>query len=235
MNKLFIVLLTLIITGCVTLPNQPKPDDPEYAPVLPERMGASTHDNNGSIYNSQTSMSLFETIRAKRVGDVITILLTERTNASKKATTTNRKVSDTNVSDPTIMGTKASVLAAGAFPLVTKNNTLAFDFEADRTFRGEGESKQNNELQGSITVMVTAVLPNGNLVVAGEKWITINQGEEFIRLKGIIRPTDINPDNTILSTKLANARIIYSGRGAVNDSNAMGWLSKFFNSPIWPF
>jgi len=84
-------------------------------------------------------------------------------------------------------------------------------------------------------VTVVEVLANGNLVVQGEKWININQGEEYIRLRGIVRPSDISPDNTIASVRVANAQIQYSGDGSLADANEQGWLAKFFNSPWMPF
>jgi flagellar L-ring protein FlgH len=84
-------------------------------------------------------------------------------------------------------------------------------------------------------VTVADVLPNGNLVVRGEKWLTLNQGDEYIQISGIVRPIDIRTDNTVLSGLVADARITYSGKGMVADSNKMGWLSRFFASAIWPF
>ena len=93
----------------------------------------------------------------------------------------------------------------------------------------------SNSLSGNITVTVHDVLPNGVLMVKGEKWLTLNQGDEYIRISGMVRPQDIGSDNTVESTKLADARIAYSGTGSVNDSNVMGWMSRFFIGAIWPF
>ncbi len=102
-------------------------------------------------------------------------------------------------------------------------------------FAGEGDSAQSNSLQGYITVTVQKVLPNGNLYVKGEKWIGINQGSEYVRVTGVIRPIDLASDNSIPSSQVANARIAYGGKGALADANAQGWLSRFFNSPWTPF
>jgi flagellar L-ring protein precursor FlgH len=120
---------------------------------------------------------------------------------------------------------------------VTANGTtvLHSELESDNSFDGQADSSQSNRLDGSITVTVAERLPNGNLLVRGEKLITINQGEEFIRLQGIIRPVDIGPENTVASTKVADAMITYSGRGALADANRPGWLGRFFNSPWFPF
>ena len=102
-------------------------------------------------------------------------------------------------------------------------------------FAGSGDSKQSNELTGDITVTVIEVLPNGYLMVRGEKRIGINQGNEYIRVSGIVRPTDIDSTNTVLSTKIADPTLVYVGDGAVADSNAIGWLAKFFVSALFPF
>jgi flagellar L-ring protein precursor FlgH len=109
------------------------------------------------------------------------------------------------------------------------------DLSGSRSFEGEADASQSNSLSGAITVTIADVLPNGNLVVRGEKWLTLNQGEEFIQVSGIVRPQDVTTANTVLSTQIADARITYSGKGTLADSNRMGWLARFFNSPVWPF
>jgi flagellar L-ring protein precursor FlgH len=107
--------------------------------------------------------------------------------------------------------------------------------ESDVTFDGQADSSQSNRLDGSITVTVAERFANGNLLVVGEKLITINQGEEYIRLQGIVRPVDIGPENTVLSTKVADATISYSGRGVLQATNRPGWLTRFFSGPWFPF
>ena len=107
--------------------------------------------------------------------------------------------------------------------------------ENDAAFDGQGSSSQSNRLNGDITVTISRRMPNGNLVVRGEKWITINQGREFIRVSGLVRPIDIEPDNSVPSAKVANASITYAGRGALADANAPGWLARVFMSPKLPF
>jgi len=156
------------------------------------------------------------------VGDLITIALTENTNASKSATTTTNKESSVEMPLPTILGR-------------TGNRIFDNEIEAARDFSGSGDSAQSNRLSGTITVSVVDVYPNGNLLVRGQKNMWLNQGEEYVQVSGIVRPEDIAADNTVPSTRVANARIAYAGTGALADSNAQGWLSRFFNSPIWPF
>src|SRR5690606_39021158 len=107
------------------------------------------------------------------------------------------------------------------------------EWNTRQDFSGEGSSSQSNRLDGDITVTVAHVYSNGNLLVQGEKWMTLNQGEEYIRISGIVRPTDIGPGNSVPSYKVADARIAYSGNGAINDANRPGFLSRFFLQR-WP-
>ncbi len=98
-----------------------------------------------------------------------------------------------------------------------------------------GAAFDAESLVGDIAVTVVARYPNGNLLVRGDKWVTLNQGREFIRLSGVIRPFDIEPDNSIASSKVADARITYSSEGVLAEANRMGLLTRFFNSALWPF
>jgi flagellar L-ring protein FlgH len=180
----------------------------------------------GTIYNTAGSFDLFMDLRARAVGDILTIMLVERTNASKESSTSTAKGSSVDTGFPVIAGVP---ITSDGEPIL--NN----EFESDTTFDGQADSSQSNRLDGSITVTVAERLPNGNLLVRGEKLITINQGEEFIRLEGIIRPVDIGPENTVASTKVADAAITYSGRGNLAATNRPGWLTRFFNSPWFPY
>lgn len=216
------LLSVLLLAGCAI--KQPL-HDPAYAPVEPVPV-PTTEQNNGAIFSAANGVRLFEDVKARNVGDILTIRLVEQTNASKSASTSTSKGQDIDIGGPTLFG--RSVLAGNAEVFETQ-------VSAERDFEGEGESSQSNQLSGNITVMVAQVLPNGNLIVRGEKLLTLNQGDEFIRFSGIVRPVDVNPDNTVLSTRVANARIIYGGKGAVAESNAMGWLARFFQSAFFPF
>ena len=111
---------------------------------------------------------------------------------------------------------------------------LGASVDANRDFSGTGNASQSNSLSGSLSVVVTEQLPNGLLVIIGEKRLRLNQGDEILKISGLVRPEDIQPDNTIASTRVANASISYSGRGALADANAKGWLARFFDSAWWP-
>ena len=220
-TELLCCLLTvLLMTGCAT----PKRGDPEFAPAMPQQVQAPAQYN--AIYQPGTSLLLFEDIKARRIGDMITVVLQEQTDAEKSADTGTNKSTSTEIVDPIIFGNS---------PTHNGNPMFRNSLESEHAFDGTGESSQSNSLSGSVTVSVVEVLANGNLRVQGEKWISINQGEEYIRLRGIVRPSDINADNTISSTRVANAQIQYSGNGLLNETNSMGWLARFFNGPCMPF
>ena len=209
--KLFLIISTfsVLISGCATTPQELSEFEPIVRPVPPPK---PTYEN-GSLFQMR-SLSLFEDPKPYRIGDVLTILLQEQTSASKTAETSTKKDDDISFDVPSILGVT---------PTHNGNTLLSADITPEREFTGE------------ITVTVVDILPNGNLVVQGEKWLTLNKGKEYIRIAGVIRPQDVTSDNTITSSKLADAQIAYSGEGFLADSNEQGWLSKFFNSGWWPF
>jgi len=225
------VLLLPLFSGCAMI--MPSHDD--YKATLPPAY-AHTEPVDGSIYQAARDVRLFEDVKARRIGDILTVVLREKTSASKSAKTSADKDQDVTIASPIFFGATPQFNLPGLIPLdKNHNNTLAQSLSAKRAFKGEGDSSQSNSLNGEITVTIADVLPNGNLVVRGEKWLTLNQGEEFIQISGIVRPQDVGTDNRVLSTLLGDARITYSGKGFLHDSNSMGWLARFFNHPLWPF
>ena len=209
-------LAVTVLAGCASAPLVPEPlPQPDYSAIEPSRA-------DGAIYREGTGLFWFEDRLASRVGDALTVILSERTQAQKSARTSTGKDGDFSVSVP-LLGGK------------TGNFNVDSSISSERSFNGSGDSAQSNSLVGELSVLVIEVLPNGYLKVAGEKNLRLNQGVEYVRLTGIVRPEDISPQNTVLSTRVAQAEIAYSGRGAIADANAMGWLSRFFHSPLWPF
>jgi len=216
-------VLALLLGGCASQP--PVKPDPAFAAVLPSEESAHNPvQSNGAIYQSGQVDNMFVDSRPYRVGDILTVVLQESTNASKSAATTTGKKQSTGISTPSLFGISAPGLSR-------MSGTLS----GDRSFKGDGSSSQKNSLTGQISVTVARVLSNGDLVVKGEKYLGINQGSEYVKLSGIVRPQDIAPDNTVTSTRIANAHIAVGGTGSINDANNMGWLARFFNSPIFPF
>jgi flagellar L-ring protein precursor FlgH len=190
----------------------------------------------GSIYQAGYDIAFFEDIKARRIGDILTIQLTESTNASKSSSTDIGRDQNTTITNPTILGATPQFSVPGVLPLnPTSNNSLESSLSSSNEFEGGSDSELSNSLTGDITVTIADVLPNGNLVVRGEKRLNLNQGNEYIKISGIVRPVDINVNNTVPSTKVADATIVYSADGAVADANKAGWLARFFISAAFPF
>jgi flagellar L-ring protein precursor FlgH len=208
------------LAGCVS-----KPSEPNYSATWPEAVPA-TAQANGAIYQAGHDVALFENAVARRVGDTLTIRLNERTNASKSSTTSTSKSTNIDLPGPTIAGRPVTVNGTEILSTSVNNNA---------EFDGEGASTQSNRLEGDISVTVAQRLSNGNLLVRGQKWISINQGQEYVRIQGIVRPIDIDPDNSISSLRVADAMIAYGGKGAIANANSPGLLARFFNLPFLPF
>ncbi|MCO8167320.1 flagellar basal body L-ring protein FlgH [Pseudomonas sp. 21LCFQ02] len=218
----------VLLSGCVA-PNA-KPDDPYYAPVLP-RTPMSAAANNGAIYQAGFEQNLYGDRKAFRVGDIITITLSERMAASKAASSGLSKDSNTSVGLTSLFGSGLTTNN----PIGSNDLSLSAGYEGKRATTGSGQAAQSNSLTGSVTVTVADVMPNGILAVRGEKWMTLNTGNELVRIAGLIRADDIATDNTVSSTRVADARITYSGTGAFADTSQPGWFDRFFLSPLFPF
>lgn len=175
---------------------------------------------NGAIFQTATvRLALFEDRRARYVGDTVTVVLEERTNASKGTSSNANRKGDTT------LGIPIATRLPGA-------NLVGADLSAssDSSFAGGGNSAANNVFTGSVAVTVIDVYPNGNLLVSGEKQVTINQGTEYIRFSGVVNPVNVGAANTVSSTRVADARIEYKGRGYMSEAQTMGWLQRFFMS-----
>ncbi|UTW46388.1 flagellar basal body L-ring protein FlgH [bacterium SCSIO 12696] len=221
-RQLFAAFGLLALAACSSAPQQPYSN--QYIDNEPDYSYLSPAPREGAIYQAGYQLAFFEDIKAHRVGDTITVVLTEQTNAEKSSATSLDRTNSTTLTSPSVFGRT-----------LDGSTNLGVDLDSQHDFSGQGSSNQSNSLSGSITVTVARVLPNGNLVIRGEKWIEINQGQEFIRVQGMVRPVDISSENTVMSTKVADARISYSGKGQMADTNRMGWLAKFFLGPLWPF
>ena len=210
----------VVLTGCQRFSAKLAGEDTDdyQPPVLDYSQPPATR--GGLFRSGYGSGSLLQDKRALRVGDILTIVLDESTQSSKKAGTRYGKSAEVGIDVPRVLGKD--------YPDVETS------IANSRDFSGAAESSQQNALRGAIAVTVHQVLPNGTLLVKGEKSLRLNQGDEFIRLSGLVRLDDINNNNQISSRNVANARISYSGRGALNDSNQAGWLTRFFTNPLFP-
>jgi flagellar L-ring protein precursor FlgH len=211
LSRISVSLALIALAGCISPPPR---EDQQWAATMPVEP-TSAPPTDGSIYHA----------RAHRVGDILTVTLVESTQASKKATTNTSKKDASTISAPSILG----------HTLKIGGQTADTNLNANRAFDGSGDSSQSNQLNGSITVTVAQRLSNGNLLVRGEKMLTINQGQELIRISGIVRPQDILQDNSVPSTRVADAQIGYTGKGSLADANTQGWLSRFFSSKWMPY
>ncbi len=222
------LLVLLIASGCASAPRQ----DTRISEEVYSWPEYSTRTTEGAIFQASRNGSLFEDVRARRVGDVVTVVLSERTNATQSASASTSKDNSIQTQNPTLFGRLFGFRAGGvsSTPLSLENS-----LNSSKSFNGEGGSEQSNQLTGDITALVIEELPNGYLRIRGEKLISINKGDEYIRLTGVIRPVDIQANNTILSAMVANAEISYGGKGMIADASEMGWASRFFNSRWWPF
>lgn len=219
-GTLALVVALVLLQGCTAM-SRPRavPDDPAYSPVRAEAM-MQRDPESGAIYQTSRNYSLYGDTVALNVGDILTVTLEESTRASKNAESSITKDNEISILDPRILG--------------RNNIDLGTNVDLERDFQGAAEADQSNSLAGNITVTVTEVLPNGVLHIRGEKWLSLTNGDEYIRLTGLVRPQDISPDNTVASNRIADARIAYGGTGDFDQANQMGWLSRFFNSEWFP-
>lgn len=176
---------------------------------------------HGAVFSTAGYTPLTSGARAGQVGDILTVVLVERTTATKSNSATTGRDGSVGLIPPT-----TGILNA------LKSTDLSAS--GNQSFKGKGEAAQSNALSGEIAVTVVAVRPNGVLDVKGEKFLKLNRGDERIELTGLVRTADISADNRVLSTRVANARIAYTGKGEVARASQQGWLQRFF-SKISPF
>jgi len=202
-------------------PGKKKPTAVDFTAVRPAPP-APPPPANGSIFQASAGYAaLYEGARAHRVGDPLTIELVEKTAASKSATSTLDSGGGLSITPP----------PTGALSLFKSTDASA---STARNFKGSGATDQANSLTGEISVTVAEVYPNGTMLVQGQKRVTLNRGDEFIQIRGVIRMADIDADNSVLSTRVADAQIAYTGKGDVARASRQGWLGRFF-SVVSPF
>lgn len=227
MNKIFNI--TVVMITVFSLPScaltRKKIEKETFKPSAPIVIKIPKEDN-GAIFRPEMNVGLFDDNNARNVGDILTIVLSESTNASSTANTSATKDQSVDLPSPKLAGDK-----------VTKDGKeiLNNEIDAGREFNGQGTSAQNSSFSGTISVTVAKVLPNFNLVVRGEKLVRLNQAEEFIRFSGIVRPQDITPDNSVESKRIANVHVTYAGNGTISAANSMGALGRFFQGKAWPY
>jgi flagellar L-ring protein precursor FlgH len=216
--------LTGLLSGCAALDavqRVPQVEVVDSKGVEPAAVAVPVR-SNGAIFQADRYRPLFEDHRARLVGDTITVQITEKVSATQKSTSTVDK---------------AGTVEAGitALPLVSSNSfgRASAAGTSSNTFSGKGTTENSNDFSGTITATVVRVLPNGHLIVAGEKQIGVNANVDVLRFSGQVDPRAIAPGNTVPSTSIANVRIEQRGRGQQAEAQSMGWLARFFLS-LWP-
>ena len=217
----FTALLAVVSAGCSVLPPQPLVHSPEFAPVYPVAADRS-RDPSGAIYSGRQSDSWFGRGRNFQVGDVVTVLLNESTQAAR---TQNNNLSRKSNNDVV-----PSSLQSGLRGLIGDSKLSGGTIES----KGVGQADQQASLSGSVAVTVVEILANGNLVLRGEKQLALTEGSEVIQVAGIIRPEDVSPNSTVQSRRLANAQITYRGTGDLAATARAGWGTSALLK-LWPF
>jgi flagellar L-ring protein precursor FlgH len=211
------VLIGLLLASPALAKKKNKPVE-DFAPAFPVEAPAPA--TPGAIFSAGYS-PLTSGARAAQIGDVLTVVLVERMQATKSNSATTGRDGNVGLSPPT----------TGPLALF---NSSDVNMGGTSSFKGKGEAQQSNALSGEVSVTVIAIRANGTMLIRGEKALTLNRGDEHVQLSGIVRAADIGPDNRISSTRIADARISYTGKGEIARASRQGWLQRFF-SMVSPF
>jgi flagellar L-ring protein FlgH len=217
-------ICNLVLLAALTLPfavhgKKQKVPDESFAPTAP--LASPNTAINGAIFQAENYSPLTSGSRASRLGDILTIVLSERMSATKSNSATTGRDGSIGISPP-------------ATGLLNLFNPSDIKTGGDQSFKGKGAAAQSNALSGEVSVTVAAVYPNGTMLVKGEKLVTLNRGDEAVQFSGLVRIADISTDNRVSSTRVADARIRYTGKGEIARASKQGWLQSFF-SKISPF
>ena len=225
MRFVSIICSALVLSGCAA--QQVAGPSPEFAPVIPQPVAASSIPT-GSIYSSANADSWFGEKKTYQVGDVITVLLSESVNGSASATNEASRETSTDVL------TAAQLARIGSPGGLLLDSTGGTPIDTTIESSGSGSTGQSASLTGTMTAQVVEVYPNGNLMIRGEKIVNFSTGSEVIQVKGIIRPQDVQPDNSVQSKRIASAQITYKGTGQNANASKTPWGTNLLMA-IWPF
>ena len=226
MNRLAVSILCLVLAGCAI--EKAEVRTPSFDEQLPAPHPSYT---NGSIWQA-ASAGLTEDHKARRKGDVITVVIVENASASKQATTDTDREASISASIPYLMGLEKSSFLFDRLTKADKNNLLGAS--TNSKFGGSGATTRKENLVATMSAKITDVLPNGNFLIEGRRNVKVNNEDQIIILQGTVRPRDVSPDNTVNSSLIADARITYTGEGVISDRQRPGWLMNFLDW-IWPF
>ncbi len=237
---LLITIAALALAGCSQRIQEPSPvANQEAALRTPpvESYPEPAVRNEGSLFSDDARLDLFADLKARRVGDIITINIVEVSKANKSATTTTGRSNQVNADIVRLMGYEntSNVPAVGSvFNSLKLDPATGIEAGYQSSFTGRGTTNRNENMTAKMSARIIQVLPNGNLVVRGSQEILVNNEKQYITIQGVVRQADIAADNTVLSTYIADARIDYTGKGDLSRKQREGWLSRFFDV-VWPF
>src|SRR6056300_869906 len=218
----------LAMTGCSTYVSNI--EGQAFAPIDPPVKLSSPQPANGSIFHSSQNGLFATDQRARRVGDILTVSFNETYSATKAQTASSSKADNFGVTLPTGLPN----IFTGGFDKDAGGNGAGLSAGTTRSFAGAGNAVQSNSFSGLLSVTVVRVFENGNMEVAGQKELTLNNGNEYVRVRGVVRPEDVSANNLVSSNRLADAQIRYTGSGQLADSSKQGWLSELMRT-ISPF
>ncbi|MFO7783492.1 MAG: flagellar basal body L-ring protein FlgH [Thermodesulfobacteriota bacterium] len=236
-------LLTLagafLLAGCAGLPFQgqdsrePLAGPPQAVPMIPAEPAQPRDPASAAgLWSEVAYRSAFQDLRAAKIGDLITVNIVETSEANKKASTRTERDSSINAGISNLLGWEGKIGELG-LPSGFQNENM-FKASLRNNFDGSGETTRNETMTASITARVIEVTQNGNLFIKGARKVKVNNEAKYITLTGLVRPADISPDNTVLSSYIAEASIEYSGSGPVSDKQKPGWLMQAVDF-VWPF
>lgn len=224
MNRFFIACFAVLVSGCVVQRTE------VVSPSFDQQINPPAQVySNGSIWQA-SSVALTEDGKARRIGDIVTIIVTETASASKQAATATGRSSELSAGVPAFMGLQT----AGVFTNNIGDLSKLLDASASSKFDGSGSTSRKESLTATITAKVIDVLPNGNLRIEGRRNVRVNNEDQIVTVKGTIRQRDISVDNTINSSFVADAQITYAGEGIISDRQKPGWLMNLVDK-VWPF
>ena len=224
---IYVLLSTIVLTGCAAK---------EQAPIVIREPLEEIYETKeikkeaGSLWN-QSNSSMFADRKAQQVGDIVTVLISESSSATKAAKTSTSRNTNMSASIPNFFGLENDKIWNGHNP-VDLTNLVKADFA--NGFDGNGTTSRQEDLNASLTTQVVGEYPNGQLKIRGGKEVMVNNEVQMIYLTGIVRPVDITAANTVSSTKILNARISYTGKGSISDKQSPGWAMRVLDN-VWPF
>ena len=228
MKKLILLFLSsIVLAGCAS---KEQPPTVLREPLEEIYDSKDIEKESGSLWN-QKNGSMFTDRKAQRVGDILTVLISESSSASKAATTSTSRNTNMSASIPNFFGLENDDVWDGHNPIDLENLVNA---EFANAFDGNGTTSRKEDLTASLTTQVVGQYPNGQLKIRGGKEVMVNSEVQMIYLTGIVRPVDITAANTVSSAKILNARISYTGKGSISDKQSPGWAMRILDN-IWPF